>query len=282
MPLMRILVRTSKWSIWARRLGSFALPLAIIPVFMHRAHAITSETFEITEAVAIGVATFACLLSIGAFARIWTTGDRGWGRAVTGLVLSLICLAPLAFGAVQLLRYPMANDVSTDPARPPPLVSNVAITPPTAVELQKLATVFPNIKTRRYPIGAVRTYDLVSKLVEDRGWDVLQRQQPQTSLDGGQINAIATTLLGWRDEVSIRIDADAQGVSVAMRSASLSPMHEPGVNGSRIEEFLTALDAKVTLQMRDQPAGALTPDADAEPSSQGSPVLPAPARPPKK
>jgi len=111
---------------------------------------------------------------------------------------------------------------------------------------------------------------------------VRQRLEPQTVLDGGQINAIAMTLLGWRDEVSIRIDPDAQGVRVAMRSASLSPVHEPGVNGSRIEEFLTALDAKVTLQMRDQPAGALTPDADAEPSSQGSPVLPAPARPPKK
>jgi hypothetical protein len=280
---MRILVRTSKWSIWARRLGSFALPLAIIPVFMHRARTITSETFEVTEAVAIGVALLAFLLSIGAFARIWTTGDRGWGRAVTGLALSLICLAPVAFGAVQLLRYPMANDVSTDAANPPPLVSSIPMPPPpTAAELQKLATVFPNIKTRRYPIGAVRTYDLVSKLIEERGWDVRLRRQPETALDGGQINAIATTLLGWRDEVSIRIDADAQGVSVAMRSASLSPVHEPGVNGSRIEEFLTALDARVTLQMRDQPAGALTPDADAEPASPGSPVLPAPARPPKK
>jgi hypothetical protein len=33
---MRILIRTSKWAIWARRFGSLALPLAAIPVLMHR------------------------------------------------------------------------------------------------------------------------------------------------------------------------------------------------------------------------------------------------------
>ena len=86
---MRILVRTSQWAIWARRIGSFAIPLAVIPVFMHRSGAIASSAFEVTEAVAVGFALLAFILSVGAFARIWTTGDRGWGRAVTGLLLSL-------------------------------------------------------------------------------------------------------------------------------------------------------------------------------------------------
>ena len=39
---MRILVRTSRWAIWARRLGNFALPLAVIPILMHRAEAINT------------------------------------------------------------------------------------------------------------------------------------------------------------------------------------------------------------------------------------------------
>lgn len=279
---MRILVRTSQWAIWARRIGSFAIPLAVIPVFMHRSGAIGSTPFEVTEAVAIGVALLAFALSIGAFARIWTTGDRGWGRAVTGLLLSLICLAPVGFGVVELVKYPMAGDVSTDPANPPPLTSDIVATPISAADLQRTATAFPNVKTRRYPLAATRAYDLVGKLIDERGWEVKLRRQPLNPYDSGQINALATTLLGWRDEVSIRIDGDPQGVSVAMRSASLSPVHEPGVNGSRVEEFLTALDAKVTIMLRDEPVGATGADSETDTTTQDRPVVPAPSRPPKK
>lgn len=278
---MRILVRTSQWAIWARRIGSFAIPLAVIPVFMHRSGAIASSAFEVTEAVAVGFALLAFILSVGAFARIWTTGDRGWGRAVTGLLLSLVCLAPVGYGAVEAIRYPLVGDISTDLANPPPLISSIVAVPVSAADLQKTAAAFPNVKTRRYPLGATRAYDLVSKLIDDHGWEVKLRRQPLSPYDSGQINALATTLLGWRDEVSIRIDGDSQGVSVAMRTVALSQVHEPGVEGRRIEEFLTALDAKVTILMRDEPVGA-SGDTDNENAAGDRPVVPAPARPPKK
>ena len=48
---MRILIRTSKWAIWARRFGSFAVPLTVIPVFMHREQMIASSDFVIIEAI---------------------------------------------------------------------------------------------------------------------------------------------------------------------------------------------------------------------------------------
>jgi hypothetical protein len=280
---MRILVRTSQWAIWARRIGSFAIPLAIIPVFMHRGGVIGSGVFEVTEAVAVGFALLAFILSVGAFARIWTTGDRGWGRAVTGLLLSLVCLAPVGYGAVEAIKYPMVGDISTDLANPPPIISSLVAAPVSATDVQKVANAFPNVKTRRYPLGATRAYDLVSKLIDERGWEVKLRRQPLNPYDSGQVNALATTLLGWRDEVSLRIDGDPQGVSVAMRMVALSQVHEPGVEGRRVEEFLTALDAKVTILMRDEPVGA-SGDTETDNSSQDRPVVPAPApaRPPKK
>ena len=54
--LMRILIRTSKWAVWARRFGALALPLAAIPVLLHRLHIITSDNFIDVEAVALGIA----------------------------------------------------------------------------------------------------------------------------------------------------------------------------------------------------------------------------------
>src|SRR3569832_375109 len=77
--LMRILVRTSKWAVWARRFGALALPLAAIPVLLHRGHLITSDNFLAVEAVAMAVAVAAVAMAIVAFVRLWFTGDQGWG-----------------------------------------------------------------------------------------------------------------------------------------------------------------------------------------------------------
>ena len=145
---MRILIRTSKWAIWARRFGSLALPLAIVPVFMHRERMITSSDFHVVEFVAIGVAALALVLAFGAFVRLWMTGDLGWGKAVTGLLLSLIVLLPAAFLFSLALRYPAVSDVTTDFARPPGLVSETAAAPATAAWRPILEAVFPNARNR--------------------------------------------------------------------------------------------------------------------------------------
>jgi hypothetical protein len=261
---MRILVRTSKWAIWARRLGSFALPLAIIPVFMHRQGLIPSATFQTTEVVAITVAVLALIAALAAFVRLWLTGDRGWGTATLGLFCSLVCLLPLAYGLVLLLRYPMLTDISTDPADPPLLATGLQSVPPSPDLAAAIEAAFPNAKTRSYPLGPAQVFALANALAQARGWEVRVRREPRSALDEGQIDAVATTLLGWRDEVAIRIRAAADGSSVAMRSASLSDVRDLGANGTRIEEFLVALDNEVTVMLRDTPAAA-APVAQPEP-----------------
>lgn len=271
---MRILVRTSRWAIWARRLGSFAVPLAVVPVLMHRAQAVTTETFAVIELVAIAVALAALAAALAAFARIWSSGDHGWGRAVTGFLLAVLCLVPVGLWTVDYLLYPVVDQVSTDTADPPELVSPVQPAAPSPAAMQRLAGAFPNVKTRNYPLPPGQMFDLVNKLVVERGWDVRRRREPGGAGEDGQINAIATTLFGFRDEASIRIAPTADGSSVAMRSAALTPLHEPGVNGSRIEEFLTALDARVTLLMKDQPAGTADDETDAADAPRPVPAPP--------
>lgn len=272
---MRILIRTSNWAIWARRLGSFALPLAIIPVLMHRSGAIPTSTFEVVETVAIAVALLAVFASVGAFVRIWSTGDRGWGRAVTGLICGLICLAPLGLLAADYIAYPLASEVTTDPGNPPPLVSVVDPLTLSSGTSRQVAAAFPNVKTRNYPLGPGRIFAIVDKLVADRGWEVVRRHVPDARDATGQLNAIAMTLFGFRDEVSIRLVGGPDGTAVAMRSVSLSPVHEPGVNGTRIEGFLAALDDKITQLRKSQPAGATDNEDDSV--DQAPTPMPAPA-----
>jgi hypothetical protein len=260
---MRILIRTSKLAIWARRFGSFALPLAIVPVFMHRERMLPSSDFQLIELVAIGVAALGLCLALAAFARLWVTGDLGWSKAVTGLLLSLIVLVPAGFLLSLMLRYPAISDVTTDFARPPGLVSQSEAEPVTAAWRPAIEATFPNARNRSYPIEAGQMYSLVASLVGDRGWELRARREPQTPLAEGQINSIATTLLGWRDEVAIRVTGNAAGTTVAMRSTALHASPDFGENGRRVEEFLTALDQRVTEMLRNAPLAPAEPEEPA-------------------
>jgi hypothetical protein len=266
---MRILIRTSKWAIWARRLGSLALPMTIIPVLLHREQIISSADFAVVEAVAAGIAVLAVLLALGAFARLWVTGDRGWGRAVSGLLFGLVCLVPFAWLGYQALSYPVVNEVTTDIATPLELSSDIQVAPTSAVMRDKIADTFPNARTRSYPVDATEMFTIVEDLADSRGWDIRVRRQPPTALDTGTINAIAMTLLGWRDEVAIRVTGTAQGSTIDMRSVPLGRFHDFGENGRRIEEFLLALDEKITLTLRNAPQAPTATDTEAPPAPAG-------------
>ena len=254
---MRILVRTSKWAIWSRRIGSFALPVAIIPVLLHRERMIETPVFHFIEVTAIAIAAFAFLLALGAFIRLWITGDHGWGKATLGLIFSLIVLVPVMFGVLESLRYPTTTDVTTDPSDPPLLVSGATPPQQTPDVVAQIRTAFPNVLSRTYPLSPDQVYALADALAQSRGWDIRLRRRPQTAIDEGQLNGIAMTILGWRDEISIRIRGDAQGSRVDMRSTGLSGIADLGANGQRVEEFLLALDREVTVLMRDTPADSV-------------------------
>jgi hypothetical protein len=263
--MMRILIRTSKWAIWARRFGSLALPLTIIPVLLHREQLIGSADFAVIEAVAAAVAALAVFLALGAFGRLWLTGDQGWSKAGWGLFFGILCLLPFAYLGYQTMQYPMVNEVTTDVANPLPLVSQVRIAPTSEALRDKIDATFPNVQTRSYPIEATEMFTIVDDLVEARGWDVRTQRAPPTALDVGRINAIAVTLFGWRDEVAVRVTGTAQGSNIDMRSVPLSGFHDFGENGKRIEEFMLALDQKITLTLRDAPQTPATLDVETAP-----------------
>lgn len=269
---MRILVRTSRWAIWARRLGSFALPLVLIPVLMHRAGAVPSQTFEIVEGFGLVVAVLAIAAGIVALARIWVTGDRGWGYAATAIVLGLVCLGPLGLWIGSSTLYPHALDVSSDAADPPSIADRPYAAPAPAVE-QKLAATYPNLQNRTYPLGAAQVYGIVARLAADKGWEIREQREPVDDSEDGDIQAVAVTLLGFRDAVAIRVRPLDQRTEVAMRSAALSPDEEPGANASRVDAFLTALDTAISSLVNGTPAGS---SADDNGDNAQAPVVPAP------
>lgn len=265
---MRILIRTSKWAIWARRFGSLAVPLTVVPVLLHREQFMSSADFAIVESVAAGVAALALILGLSAYVRLWITGDRGWGKATWGMFFALICLTPFGWLGYQAVRYPLVNEVATSFGDPLPLSSAIRVVPTGAALQELVAAKFPNARTRSYPIDATQMFEAIEDLVDQRGWEVRTRREPPTALDSGQLNAISVSLFGFRDEVAIRVVGTPSGSTVDMRSVPLSGFHDFGENGRRVEEFLLALDQTITLLLRNAPQAPADVDPDEPPAEQ--------------
>jgi len=266
---LRILIRTSKTAIWAHRLGSVAVPLLLISVLLHRLQLIVGDVFLAAAGAAGLVALLAVLVALVALVRLWFSGDQGWGKALQGLLLGALCVAPFGYYTALALHYPPVTDIATTDRGLLPLMfepGTAAMPPPKLLSAATIATIFPNVASRDYPLGAAQTYEVIKRQVEDNGWDIRLDRAPTPEGGVGQLNAQIMTLPGWREEAVLRVTGDATSAKVDMRSASLNAPHDFGSNGERIELFLTALDDAVTILLRDNPNAnqpvEIEPDAE--------------------
>ncbi|WIY53391.1 DUF1499 domain-containing protein [Devosia sp. YIM 151766] len=253
---MRIKIRTSKWAIWARRLGSVAVPLVLLPVLMHREGFIDAATFLVLILFAGALAALAVLVSLGALIRLWFSGDQGWSRALAGLSLGLACVAPFGWYGALALRNPPVTDIATAPRSELPLIfqpDTAAMPPPLLLSAAEQGRLFPNAATRDYPLDVIQLFALVDRLVRANGWDVRRRSEPLDFSEEGRINARIVTLPGWQDEAVLLVRPTRDGARVDMRSASIGAPIDFGANGQRISQLLTALDSEVTAFLRDNP-----------------------------
>jgi type IV secretory pathway VirB2 component (pilin) len=254
---MRIVIRTSRTAIWARRLSSVALPLLILPVIMHRERLLDSAAFLPVILFAGAVAALTVLVSIIALGRLWHTGDQGWSRALAGLFLGGLCLAPFLWYASLAMTYPPVTDIATVPRAELPLVfepDTATLPPPKILSQAEQQRLFPNATTRTYPLDIIQLFALVDRLVQAQGWDVRQRREPIEADEIGRINARIVTIPGWREEAVLRVTEIEGGSAIDMRSASIGAPHDFGSNGNRISDFLVTLDNEVTAFLRDNPS----------------------------
>lgn len=241
---MRLPIRTSRWATWSRRLASLALPLFVFSVGMHRAGMVSSNDFLALLGAVQLLAILAIISAIVGFVRLWYSGDKGWGRAGLGLALGLILLTPFFYASYLYVQFPTVNDVSTaDPSAPALLFAHNRDAQ--AINGEQAATAFPGVSNRIYPMDSEPLFALVEARIQAMGWQVRRKSLPTERHPSGEIHALATTWLGWRDEVAVSVGASPAGSVVAMRSASMVGHTDFGTNGRRIAAFLAGLDEDV-------------------------------------
>jgi len=247
----------SSLATWTRNLAVFSLVAVVVSILILRFGFLEMKPALATFFGALALAGLSILIGFAAFAAIWQNGTRGMGRILLAFVIDAAVLAYPAYLALQYRKVPPIHDITTDPIDPPRFEALAALRSGdganTAVyaglysaELQRKA--YPDIEPVQLEIPVDRAYAITLKLVNKRKWLVIDERAPQPPRSVGRIEAVARTpIMGFREDVSIRISPDGEDSRVDIRSSSRYFDSDLGSNAARITKFIddlnTAADA---------------------------------------
>lgn len=249
----------SRLAVWSARLAWFALAVAALSVIIVRADLLEIIPSLATFGAALAFAILSILLGLASFVVIWRDGLSGLGRALTGILVSLLLLGYPAFIASRALKLPAIDDISTDTASPPRFDVLARLRPRGTndyparnAELQRKA--YPEITPLMADADAKQVYDITLGLVNKHKWLVVDARPPAPRREGTIELVARTPVMGMRDDVSIRIRPAGEGARVDIRSASRYGLHDFGANARRIRALLDEIDDAVSNAPEPRPA----------------------------
>ncbi|HZP71177.1 MAG TPA: DUF1499 domain-containing protein [Pseudolabrys sp.] len=239
----------SKTAVWAARVAFFALAVAALSIIIVRSQLLEIGPALATFGAALVLAAVAVMLAFAAFVVIWRQGFAGLGRALLALLFGLALLAYPGYLGIRALKLPAISDISTDTANPPRYEALARQRPPGRVDYPGAAvaalqrTGYPDIAPLELEVSARVAYDAALAVVTRRKWTIGDARPPTLARRDGVIEAtVRTPIMGFRDDVVIRITPVGQGVRIDVRSASRVGTHDFGANASRIRGLLEDID----------------------------------------
>ena len=232
----------------------FSAQLIVISILLHRFTTMSTPVATNLIVVSLVGAAIAILLSILAFSEIWSKGIKGTGIALSALIVSLIIFAVPTYHLPNLIRLPAINDITTDLLSPPQFRTIAALRAPSANNLEypgssfiaAQAKAYPDISTLLLERSNQDSYELIHGVVRDLGWEIVSERQPDRKNRTGYIEAVdQSTLLGFRDDIVIRVRGDAKFARIDMRSASRYGRHDLGANANRIRETFGVIKTRI-------------------------------------
>jgi hypothetical protein len=86
-------------------------------------------------------------------------------------------------------------------------------------------------------------------VIARKKWRVVVDRPPQPPRRDGIIEAVARTpIMGFREDIAVRIRRDDDGAKIDVRSASRFGRHDFGSNAARIKSLLEDIDDRLTAE----------------------------------
>jgi len=243
---------TSRLAIWARRTALFSLAATLIAIIIVRSGALDIVPALSTLAGALVLAMVAILLAFAAGIAIWREGVGGVREAVTALLVGVALIAYPLYLGVKAYRLPAIYDVTTDPIDPPRFEAIARLRPRDAnpvtyaglytAEQQRAA--YSDIEPDLTNSSPQEAYDAALKVITKRKWHIVDARPPQPAAPReGRIEAVARTpILGFRDDIVVRVRATTDGARIDVRSASRYGRHDLGANAARVRALIDDVD----------------------------------------
>jgi uncharacterized protein (DUF1499 family) len=261
---------------WARNLAVFAVVAVVVSIIVVRFGFLEIKPALATFFGGLAIAALSILVGLAGFAAIWQNGTRGMGRILLAFLISALVLAYPAYLGLQYRRLPAIHDITTDPIDPPRfealarLRTGDGANPAVYAGLysaEQQRQFYPEIEPIELELPAERAYEIALRLVNKRKWLVIDERAPQPPRRIGRIEAVARTpIMGFREDVSIRVVPDGDDSRVDVRSASRYFESDIGSNAARVSKFIDDLNTAA--------------DTDALKPAKKTPVVP--VKPPAK
>ncbi|MEI9806089.1 MAG: DUF1499 domain-containing protein [Pseudolabrys sp.] len=194
-----------------------------------------------TFGAALAFAGLAILLAFASFIGIWRHGLKGLGNAILGIFLGLLLLGYPAYLGYRASKLPAVTDVTTDMANPPRFDTLARLRPRGrtdylgGVVAERQRAAYPDIAPLQLSVPPKAAYDMAMALITKRKWRIVDSRPPSPGRRDAVIEAVAQTLImGFRDDVVVRVSPLGPGARVDVRSASRYGFHDFGANASRV------------------------------------------------
>ncbi len=245
----------SRLASWARNLAVFSLVAVLVSILIVRFGFLEMKPALATFFGALACAVLSILVGFAAFAAIWQNGSRGMSRILLAFLINAVVLAYPAYLALQYRRLPPIHDITTDPIDPPRFDAlarlragdgaNTAVYAGLySAEQQRQA--YPDIEPVELETSAERAYQITLRLVNRRKWLVIDERPPQPPRMIGHIEAVARTpIMGFREDVAIRVTPDGEDSRVDIRSSSGYFERDLGSNAARVSKLMDDLNTAV-------------------------------------
>ena len=233
---------------WARNLAVFSVVAVLVSIMIVRFGFLEMKPALATFFGALACAGLSMLVGLAAFVAIWQNGSRGMSRILLAFLIDAVVLAYPAYLAAQYRKLPAIHDITTDPIDPPRfdalarLRTGEGTNPAVYAGLysaEQQRTAYPDIETVELDVPVQRAYEVTRELVTKRKWLVIDERAPQPSRRFGRIEAVARTpIMGFREDLSIRVTPDGDGSRVDIRSASRYFESDFGSNAAHISKLI--------------------------------------------
>jgi uncharacterized protein (DUF1499 family) len=261
-------IGTSRLALWARRIALFSLATAILSVIIVHSGMLEIKPALATFAASLALAALALVLAFAAFVSIWKDGLIGMGASLTAILVAALLLAYPSYLAIKARDLPWIYDITTDPISPPDYVALAKVRPRnanpviyaglTAAELQLEA--YPDIEPLDADIDTRSAFNAALTVINRRRWHIVDARAPDQGRLEGRIEAVARTpIMGFRDDVVVRVKPFEGGARIDLRSSSRYGQFDFGTNANRIRRLIEDIEAELARQKPDEPPPIVRP-----------------------